>query len=72
MSYRNLKAEMKRNELGVALIANAIHKSVSATSKNLNGKGQFSVKESLIIRNSFFPDCTIDYLFSTEENVTMN
>lgn len=72
MCYRNLKAEMKRNDLRVASVANAIHKSVSATSKNLNGKGQFSVEESLIIRNRFFPDCTMDYLFSTEKSAAAN
>lgn len=63
MAYPNLRAEMARNNVTVPEVATAAGKSVAATSKNLNGKGEFSVTEGLMIRDKLFPVLTLEYLF---------
>lgn len=64
MAYINLKAEMIRRNVSVSDIARAAGKSVSATSKNINGKGDLTVEEGLEIRDKFFADLSMDYLFA--------
>lgn len=63
MAYKNLKAEMARRYISVSDIAKAAGKSVSAISKNINGKGDLTVEEGLTIRDMFFADLSMDYLF---------
>lgn len=64
MIYANLKAEMARANITIAEICKITSKSRSAVSKNLNGSGSFTVDEGIAIRNKFFPNLSIDYLFS--------
>lgn len=59
MAYKNLKAEMARRNISVSDIAKAAGKSVSAISKNINGKGDLTVEEGLTIRDMFFADLSI-------------
>lgn len=68
MSYSNLRAEMARKNISITDLMKVTGKSRSGVSNNLNGKGSFSVNESLAIRNRFFPELSIDYLFSNEEH----
>lgn len=63
MAYKNLKAEMTRRNISVSDIAKAAGKSISATSKNINGKGDLTVEEGLGIRDTYFADLSMDYLF---------
>lgn len=67
MGYPNLKAEMARSKVGVKDLMEVTGKSRAAVSNNLNGRGKFSVEESLAIRSSLFPKLSIDYLFGSEE-----
>lgn len=67
MGYPNLKAEMARSKIGVKDLMEATGKSRPAVSNNLNGRGKFSVEESLAIRSKLFPKLSIDYLFGSEE-----
>ena len=56
MGYPNLRAEMARSNPRVEIkdLMQVTGKSRAGVSNNLNGKGSFSVAESLAIRNTFF------------------
>ena len=68
MGYPNLRAEMARSNPRVEIkdLMQVTGKSRAGVSNNLNGKGSFSVAESLAIRNTFFPGFSIDYLFASD------
>ena len=67
MGYPNLKAEMARDNIGIKDLMEVTGKSRAAVSNNLNGRGKFSVEDSLKIRNNLFPKLSIDYLFGSEK-----
>lgn len=69
MGYPNLRAEMARSNPRIEIkdLMKVTGKSRAGVSNNLNGKGSFSVAESLAIRNAFFPKFSIDYLFSPDD-----
>ena len=64
MEYGNLKAEMTRRHILINELSRVTGKSRSAVSKNLNGFGSFTVDEAMAIRDAFFPEVSIDYLFT--------
>ena len=64
MSYPNLRAEMARNGIGIKELMDVTGKSRPAISNNLNGKGPFTVDESVSIKTILFPSMSIDYLFA--------
>lgn len=68
MGYPNLKAEMARSNVGVKDLMAVTGKSRPAVSNNLNGRGRFSIDESIAIRNNLFPGFSIDYLFASGED----
>ena len=68
MSYPNLNAEMARKNIKILDLMNATKKSRPGVSNNLNGRGRFSIDEAFAIRDSLFPDLTIDYLFATDDD----
>lgn len=65
MGYPNLVAEMARAKIKIKDLMVVTGKSRPAVSNNLNGRGCFSVDESLAIRNAYFPKLSMDYLFSS-------
>jgi hypothetical protein len=67
VGYSNLKAEMARDDICIKDLMEVTGKSRSSVSNNLNGKGCFSVEESIAIRNTLFPKLSIDYLFASTE-----
>ena len=65
MSYPNLLAEMARTGVTQNEIGDAIDKKPSRVSELMNGKsGGFSIQQAFVIRASFFPDHSVDYLFA--------
>lgn len=68
MGYRNLKAEMARENITIKNLMDVTGKSRAGISNNLNGRGRFSVDDSLAIRNAFFPKLSIDYLFENDDS----
>lgn len=67
MAYSNLVAEMARKGVTIKKIAETMGKSVSKISKNINGTGgDFNIEEALFIRDTFFQNCEIEYLFRRE------
>ena len=69
MSYRNLKAEMARGGITQATVAR--HLGMTPTNFNLkvNEKVPFTIEEARDVRDRFFPDATLDYLFASDGNV---
>ena len=67
--FPNLEAEMARNKVTRAKMANIIHVTPTTMSLKLNGKSTLSLKECVQIKRNIFPDKTLDYLFATGEEV---
>jgi len=63
----NLKAEMKRHEITQATLADFLGMSLGNLHLKVNGKVEFTNTEMRVIQNEFFPDLSIDYLFSNSE-----
>ena len=60
---KNLKAEMARKNVKGVSIARAIHRSDRCAFEKINGIRQFSIREAMLIRDSFFDGMSLDYLF---------
>lgn len=65
MTYPNLAAEMARNGVTEKDLAQEIGKSTDTIRNWMHGKGDFPVSKAFIIKEKFFPQETITYLFSS-------
>ena len=65
--YRNLEAELARKGIKRADIAKALGVTIGTVSEKLNSATKLKVIEATIIRDTFFPDLKLDYLFATQE-----
>ena len=66
--FKNLNAEFVRigisPHVGVAVSLNCSER----TARNrLNGKTQFSIFEAVKIKEKYFPELTVDYLFESDK-----
>lgn len=61
--YPNLNAEMSRIGIEQKDIAKCINKGADAVSLKINGKRVWLLEEAKKIKNTFFPDLSIEYLF---------
>ena len=61
--FQNLRAEMARKGVTGDAIAREIGVNPSTLSVKLKMRGRLRFDEAVRIRNAFFPDLTIDYLF---------
>lgn len=61
---RNLKAEMVRANISVAEIAAFSGKSSRTISDRIKGKVQFPIQEAINVKDAFFPDMDLEYLFA--------
>jgi len=64
MLYKNLRAEMARQGLTGKQIAAAIGISPRAFSRRMTGKTEFLFEETVQMREIFFKDCSLNYLFA--------
>ena len=64
--YPNLEAELARKKLSNSECAKACSISDKSFSNKRCGKTDFTLTEIKILRKVFFPNCTLEYLFSTE------
>ena len=62
--YPNLEAEMARIGLKRKSLAEVLNVRVATIYDKLNGKYPFTLDEALKIKETFFPNLTVDYLFS--------
>lgn len=65
--YRNLEAELARKGIKRADIAKALGVTIGTVSEKLNSATKLKVIEATIIRDTFFPDLELDYLFATAD-----
>lgn len=63
--FKNLKAEMARLGITYTRIAEDLELSYETIRNKFNGKSEFLRSEMLKIRNLYFPNCTLDYLFAS-------
>ena len=59
----NLVAEMARNKVKRIDLANLLGVTNDTITNKVNEKTAFTTKEAYIIRDAFFPNKTVDYLF---------
>jgi len=62
-SYPNLKTERKKRKVTLKMMA-ALFSGRQATISYKIKNHKFYVEEALLIRDTFFPDCSIEYLFA--------
>lgn len=65
--FPNLEAEMARKKITQYKLAEILGITPTTLSLKLNGKSTLSLKECVAIKNTAFPDKTLDYLFETKE-----
>ncbi|MBU5268154.1 XRE family transcriptional regulator [Virgibacillus proomii] len=71
--FPNLDAEMARRGVKRVDIANDFYNGRTATvSDKLNGKTPLQMMEAIRIRNKYFPDLELGYLFDTEPEKIAN
>lgn len=65
--YPNLIAELKRDNRKYEDIAILLEVRIATVNDKMLGKSDFKLKELKKIRNSWFPNCSLDYLATTKE-----
>ena len=65
--FPNLEAEMAREKITQAKLAEILGMTPTTLSFKLNGKSTLSLKECVEIKKKAFPDKSLDYLFQTDE-----
>ena len=61
--FKNLEAELVRNNISKEAVAQLIGKSYKSVTQKINGKYPFTIGEAFLIRHDMFPKLTMDYLF---------
>ncbi len=64
-TYPNLMAEMSRIGLSQGAVADELYINKGTMSAKLNHPQRLLLREAILIRDHFFPDMTLDYLFDT-------
>lgn len=65
MSYPNLGAELARANIKQNDVASLLGKDKATISTWMNGGGSgFSISQALLVRDTYFPGMTLDYLFN--------
>lgn len=62
MDCRNLRAEMARNGISRKQVWEVVDLCQDSISSRFNGKTDFKVGELVKIRDTFFQNCSLDYL----------
>lgn len=62
--YPNLNAEMARHNVAPKDIAAALNVTLETARNKLSGRTKVSTPEAEAIRDAFFPNLTLDYLYS--------
>lgn len=70
--YPNLMAELKRYEKNYSDIAKLLNIGLTTVKEKLSGKSDFRVGELKMIKEEWFPSCTLDYLSTTKSELYKN
>ena len=65
-AYVNLKAELARCGVKQIDLAKLLNVREGTISDKINGKSTFDIEEAFKIKKTFFPEFSLDYLFSRE------
>ena len=65
--HNNLRAEMARKGLTMSDLADLLGVRHATISDKINGKFRFYYDEAVKIKNAFFPDLSLEYLFENED-----
>lgn len=63
--YRNLEAELKRKNITRKDLAEAFNLRYATITDKLSGKTRLTLNEAIAIKQKFFPDLSIEYLFDS-------
>ncbi len=66
MRYSNLIGELAKRKVSKEKISECLKIHRNSVTYKLNG-GTFSVEEAVQIRDTFFPECSLEYLFEKRE-----
>jgi hypothetical protein len=64
--FPNLRAEMARKNINNKHLANILDISHDSVGNKMNGRTEFTRLEMFKIKQEYFPDLSIEYLFETE------
>lgn len=67
VKVENLEAEMKRNKISRSDIANLLGLSYRTIHSRFNGESEWGYAECVKVRDTYFPDKSLDYLFATNK-----
>lgn len=59
----NIKGEMAKRNIKVEDIANALNIHRNSASNKINGDTSFSIEEAVKVKDTYFPDLSLKYLF---------
>lgn len=69
MQCLNLKGEMAKRNIKVEDIANELNIHRNSASNKINGDTSFSIEEAVKIKDAYFPDLSLKYLFAKSETM---
>lgn len=64
--FRNLEAEMARNKLNIKSLSKRTGIRYESLKNKMSGTTEFKRNEMILIRTEF-PNCSLEYLFQTDE-----
>lgn len=64
--FPNLKAELARNGITYKELGKAVGKTENWIENRILGRASMPIEISMLIKNTFFPNYSYDYLFSNE------
>lgn len=65
--YKNLEAELKRKGITRADVAEAVGINIATVSEKLTKENRLKLSEAMKIKDCFFPDLSLEYLFAEAE-----
>lgn len=68
LNLRNLEAEMKRIGISRSDIADTLNVSYRTVHSRFNGESEWSYADCIKVRNKYFPDMTLEYLFQIDNS----
>lgn len=66
--FPNLRAEMARCGVTATDLSRVAHKTNRSIRDKIGGRGDFTLTEIYAIRDTFFPEMTLEYLFKRDVN----
>ena len=67
--YANLKGEIAKRGITQSEIAALLKMHPNTVSNKINGDSSFSIEEAFKIKQAFFPEMDLSYLFDSEKRV---